>query len=248
MTIRYVCGLFGVLTAVSVATAQDEPPPSELLPKIVSAAAAVGRGAKASNVVPSTFRAQLVVDNRFKEGDARNRAGKMHCLVCEYGLSPVVAVFVRADLKGDTAGLVNLLKGVDTLTPKYRADKLAAFAMFLKLDGGTKVVTVKRADGTEAKVVTDLEYPDDEDRATKAEEVKALAGKVGTINVPFGLAPTKSAAITAFAISDVPVTVVIYNRMRIVQRWELKLNELTPAKIEEILAATAEMASGNKKK
>ena len=59
------------------------------------------------DVVPSTFRAFLVTDSRFpplKEGEGKdatevpnplNRSGKIHCLVCENGLAPVVAIFVR---------------------------------------------------------------------------------------------------------------------------------------------------------
>src|SRR6188474_2237048 len=62
-----------------------------------------------ADVIPSTFRAFLVTDTRFppiKEGEGKdakqrpnplNRAGKIHCLVCENGLAPVVAVFVRPE-------------------------------------------------------------------------------------------------------------------------------------------------------
>ncbi len=39
----------------------------------------------------------------------------------------------------------------------------------------------------------------------------------------------------------VPITVIIYNRMRMVERWELKSDELTDAKIEEILKAVEGM-------
>ena len=93
----------------------------------------------------------MVVDNRFplvmkpekgpirdENRDPKDRTGKIHCLVCENGLSPVIAIFVRGDLKAEkagapdrTAGLKKLIKGADTLIPKYRSDKLAAFAMFL---------------------------------------------------------------------------------------------------------------------
>src|SRR6476646_8325141 len=89
-----------------------------------------------ADVVPATFRAFLVTDNRFppiKEGegkDARetpnplNRSGKIHCLVCENGLAPVVAIFVRPEAKafGAESGLARLIKGVNTLIPKYRGE------------------------------------------------------------------------------------------------------------------------------
>ena len=216
-------------------------------------------GRDTSNVVPSTFRAQLVVDNRFPpknkppkndgDRDPRDRTGKMHCLVCEYGLSPVVAIFVRGDVAklGPADGLSKLIKGTDALIPKYRSDKLGAFVMFLKLDGGTKAVTVKADDGSDTKIAVDLEYPHDEMRAAKVAEVQTYASVVGADNVPFGLAADKSATVTAWKVEETaPVTVVIYNRMRIAQRWSLKYDELTDAKIAEILSATETMVRGTK--
>jgi hypothetical protein len=176
----------------------------------------------------------------------------MHCLVCENGLSPVVAVFVRSDLKGlgANSGLGKLIKGTDALIPKYRSDKLAGFAMFLKLEGGTKLVTVKKPDGTEEKVEAPKEYPDTEvdKREAAVKEVADFAAAVGAENVPFGLAPTTSPSITAFAIGDeTPVTVIIYKGLRMAQRWELKTDDLTDAKVGEILDATEEMITGVKK-
>jgi hypothetical protein len=234
MTIRHAATALWLLAAVALAGRADLPiaPPK--------------------NVVPSTFRAQLVVDDRFKEPitnpdgskgpDPRNRTGKIHCLVCEHGLAPVVAVFVRADTADAKVepGLTKLLKATDALLPKYRADKMAAFAMFLSLDGGRKLV--KLADGSE--VETDKEYPDDEKRDAKAKDVKDYAAKTATPGIPFGLAPATSTALTAFAIGDEPVTVVIYNRLRIVNRWALKADDLTDEKIDAIMQATQAMITG----
>jgi hypothetical protein len=80
-----------------------------------------------------------------------------------------------------------------------------------------------------------------------AKELRDYAAAVGADNVPFGLAPTTSPSITAFGIGDTPVTIIIYNRLRMVQRWELKLEDLTDEKINEILAATEAMIGGKKK-
>ncbi|MBY0460762.1 MAG: hypothetical protein K2V38_25870 [Gemmataceae bacterium] len=221
-----------------------------------------------SNVVPSTFRAQLVVDNRFtpkvapKAGeppkdadrDPRDRTGKMHCLVCEYGLSPVVAVFVRADPAklAEADGLSKFLKRLDFATnnplrprdgllARYQADKMGAFVMFLTLDGGQERVTVKGASGADEQVIVDKEYPHDEKRDEKREAVRKYFDAVKTDKVPFGLAADKSAALTAFQVGDAPVTVVIYNRMRIANRWALKSDDLTDAKIAEIVAGVEDM-------
>jgi hypothetical protein len=263
MTIRHAVATFGVLVGIVLAARADEPAPPKgpsALDTALGAATAVARGATVANVVPATFRAQLVVDNRFKQMvkeadgteslDPRNRTGKIHCLVCEYGLSPVVAVFVRSDLKDAKAegGLGKLIKGVDALVPKYRSDKLAAFAMYLKLAGGPKLVTVKAPDGSDEKVEAAKEYPDDEKRDAYVKEVKDFATALAADNVPFGLAPTTSPSVTAFGIGeDAPVTVIIYNRLRMARRWELKLDDLTDEKIGEILAAAEEMIAGKKK-
>lgn len=259
MTIRHVVVAFGVLAGAALAAPGQEPEPkkSPLSPTAtaLSATATVVRGATVANVVPSSFRAQLVVDNRFKtmvknqdgteSPDPRNRTGKIHCLVCEYGLAPVVAIFVRSDLKDAKAtdGLGKLIKGTDALIPKYRSDKLAAFTMYLKLEGGTKLV--KALDGSDEKVPAPKEYPDDENRDAHAKHLRDFATAVTADNVPFGLAPTTSPAIASFAIDDAtPITVVIYNRLRMAQRWELKADDLTDDKIREILGATETMISG----
>jgi hypothetical protein len=225
-----------------------------------------------ADVVPSTFRAFLVTDSRFPalrdadgkvlkgpDGkdvpDPRNRQGKIHCLVCENGLTPVVAVFVRSDLDAlnPSGGVAKLAKSLNALIPKYRADKLAGFVMFLRLQGGTKVVTVKtkQADGSEAetKVEQDLEFPDDENRDAYVGKIQKFASALDVPNVPFGLAAEKSKALAAWGVRDTDeVTVVVYNRMRVVgQPWRFaKDTDLTPAKIDEILKS-AESAITNKK-
>jgi hypothetical protein len=263
MTIRHAVAALGALAGAALAAPAQEPAapaaPRSAHQTAVLAAAALARGATAANVVPGTFRAHLVVDKRFKPGkdpegrevrDPRNRTGNIHCLVCENGLSPVVAIFVRADLKGATAdgGLGKLIKGTDALLPKYRADKLAAFVTYLKLDGGPKLVTVKGADGGDEKVEAAKEYPDDEKRDAYAKEVSDYAAALAVENVPFGLAPTTAPSIAAFGIEEgTPVTVIIYNRLRMVRRWELKLDDITDEKVGEILAATEQMIVGKKK-
>jgi hypothetical protein len=225
-----------------------------------------------ADVIPSPFRAFLVTDGRFPplqdaEGnllkgpdgknlpDPRNRQGQIHCLVCEAGLAPVVAIFARADL--DTlqpdSGLGKLTKRLDELIPKYRSDKLAGFVMFLRLEGGTKVVTVKTklADGSEAetKVEQDLEFPDDEKRDVHAKKIEAFAAALDVPNVPFGLAAEKSKALTAWGVQDTDeVTVIFYQRMRVVgQPWRFARDaDLTDAKIDEMLKAVQAAIRGRK--
>jgi hypothetical protein len=216
------------------------------------------------DVIPSTFRAFLVTDSRFppiKTGEGKNvqerpnplnRAGKIHCLVCENGLAPVVAVFVRPEAKafGAESGLAKLAKGVNGLIPKYRADKLASFVMFLNLDGGKKAIKIPGAEGgTDTSLTVDQEYPDDEKRDTYTAEIREFANAVNTPNVPYGLAANKSDALTAWKIGEKDdITVVLYYRMRVVgQPWRFaKASDLTDEKVAEILKAT-ENAITNRK-
>jgi hypothetical protein len=209
-----------------------------------------------ADVIPSAFRAFLVTDGRFPpvkvEGkepqpDPRNRTGKLHCLVCENGLAPVIAVFVRADpqtLSRDK-GVADLVMKANAMisNPKYRANKLAAFVMFPRLEGGTKIVTVKTVqDGVEmeSKIEQYLEYPDDEKRDEHAAKIRDFATALNAPNVPFGLAAEKSKALMDWGIKETDeVTVVVYYRMRKVGKpWTFeKATDLTDEKVTEILKA-----------
>lgn len=215
-----------------------------------------------ADVIPSPFRMFMVTDDRFEplkdaenktlvgpDGkpvpNPKNRKDKIHCLVCENGLAPMVVAFVRANPKGLGAdsGVGRLAKGLNALIPDYRGDKLGGFVAFLNLEGGTKVVTVKtkRPDGTEGeeKVEVDLEYPDTDylKRDEAVNEVRKLAEALGVPNVPFGLAPSKSKALTAWGVKDADVTVFFYYRMRKVgPGWTFaKDADLTQEKVDEIL-------------
>jgi len=215
------------------------------------------------DVVPSNFRMYLVTDTRFeppKDADGKplkgpdgkamqspkNRQGKLHCLVCEYGLNPVVAIFVRPEAKvlGGDSGVAKLIKGLNAAIPKNRFDKLAGFVAFLNLEGGTKVVTIKtkKPDGTDAeeKIEQDKEYPDDEKRDVYANDIRAFANALNAPHVPFGLAPTKAKAITAWDVKEGDdVTVVVYYHMRkFGEVWRFKeFKDLTDEKVAEILKA-----------
>jgi hypothetical protein len=271
-TLLVAPALAGLLILTSVATSADDPKKDD--PK------AETKTELPPDVVPSTFRMFLVSDKRFdslrdpetkmplkgpdgKEvPDPKNREGKIHCLVCEYGLNPVVATFIRADAGSLDAesSVGKLLKGVDALVAKHRADKLAAFAAFLRLDfkdekgipnNDQKVVTVttKNAAGmdVETKVNQYKEYPDDENRNEYALAIDKLAQKLNTRNIPYGLAAEKSQTITDWGIKNDEVTVIIYYRMRIVGQWRFaKAADLTPEKVAEILKATEEAFAGKK--
>jgi hypothetical protein len=221
------------------------------------------------NVVPSAFRAFLVTDGRFpsakapdgkEQPDPRNRSGKIHCLVCENGLAPVIAVFVRlkgpaSDL-GTDKGVADLITKTNRMIsqPQYRANKLASFVMFLRLVGGSKDVTVKTKQGkdeVETKVKEDLEFPDEDDlkRAEYVDDIKKFAAALNVPNVPLGLVAEKSKALTEWGVKDTDdVTVVLYYRMRKVGKpWTFaKYDDLTDEKVNEILKTAADLLADKK--
>lgn len=210
--------------------------------------------------VPSTFRSFIASDTRLPLTDARNRQNKIHCLVCENGLAPVIAVFAKSVPAADSP-LAKLFQAVQPLIPKYRGDRFGSYAIFLRTDPGTKSVDVKQADGSEKKETLDKEFPDD-DRTREADvngkkeilflsgdevkAVQALAKAVATPQIPFGIAATKSKTTEAFGIDDDAdsITILLYNRLFIAKRWTLKMDELTDEKIKEIVTAAEETITG----
>lgn len=204
--------------------------------------------------VPETFRAYLAADARFTpkgtmpgvrkgwtvdastkvkadDRDPRDRTGKMHCLVCEYGPAPVVAVFVRSDLKGldATSGVAQLAQGLEVLIPKYRGDKLAAFMMFLQLEGEYQAEA------------------NDDTRDDLAAQVRGLAVAANATYVPFGLAPKQSKEIAEWGVGEnAQVVVVFYDRMRVERRWSFDADP-TPAQVKEVLDAVEQHLDPTKK-
>lgn len=230
-----LCGLFAALGAAALAQDEKQDPPK---PKKV--------------VVPDSYRAYLVTDARFlprvnapldrktwtvdasvklklDDRDARDRTSKIHCLVCENGPNPVLAIFTRQDPKGADpgSGAVKLAQDLDKLIPKYRADKLAGFLVFLCLDG---------------------EYPaekNDDTRDQLAQQVRDVAIAANTTYVPFGIAAKQSETNTTWGIGDADqVTVVFYYRMRIEKRWTFDAGGPTPEQMKEILDTIEKAITG----
>src|SRR5437660_1362098 len=142
MTRRRTAGLLALFALLPLAAAGRDDPPK-------TGAKAGGRTA-----IPAALPAFVVLDDRYPhrgpadakpdqlkpdQRDPKDRTDKIHDLVTENGLAPVVAVFVRADAKtfGPESGLAKLTKALDAecRKPKNRADKLAAFVVFLKVEG-----------------------------------------------------------------------------------------------------------------
>lgn len=253
MKLATVLSVFGIFLALAAAAQDPKDPP----------AAGATTGQK-DQLVPSPFRAYIVVDDRFppkvagspkaEDRDPKNRTDKMHCLVCEHGLNPVVAVFVRVD----DAKKITPATGVGKLAiemnklmtqPEYRGAKLAGFTIFLRLEGPTKSVTVVNPDKSQSVVELDAEYPDDEKRDDYARDIRDGASDIKAPNVVFGLAPMKSKSATAWGIADEDeVTVVVFNRIRVLNRWKFKVEAgPTDDEVKQIIGTVEESITGVKK-
>ncbi len=205
----------------------------------------------ATGVVPTPLRGFVVADPRFppvatpdgkQERDLRDRTGRIHSFVTEYGLSPVVVVFTRSDPKTVTAdtGLGKLIQTIDRILPKYRPDKLNAMVVFLRTASGEKAVKLTDAAGVETQVAADKEYPDDEERDRHVQAIRDWIGALKVMNVPVVLAPETSQAAKAWGIDDKDeIVVVVYTRLRLVAPpWKFPNRDaITDTHIAEIQKA-----------
>ena len=67
--------------------------------------------------------------NAYNITGPKKNQDRFHCLVCEYGLDPVVLVFKKGSDFGEP--FVRLLKGIDTAVVKNNRARLHAFAVVL---------------------------------------------------------------------------------------------------------------------
>ena len=211
---------------------------------VLAAAGPAQDDKSAGKGVPAGFRSFIVVDERFPPKadpatkgttpDPRDRTAKMHDLVVEQGLNPVALVFTRTDpAKAAGSAPANLAQGLDPLVAKYRANNFAAALTFLTLVREYPQDDRRRPDGAFL-------------RELQADAVRGLANQLKTPRVTFGLAAAKSDQTAAWGIGDDEETVVVlYNRMRIVQRWDFKVGSPpNDEQVKTILDAAEKVASG----
>ena len=87
--------------------------------------AKIQSGVKVGDVLPGPFDAYNV--------NGKTAKGRQHCLVCDFGLSPVVMVFAREPAEGKDGPLMSLLSKLDDAVGRYLDDRnLGSFAIFLE--------------------------------------------------------------------------------------------------------------------
>jgi hypothetical protein len=185
----------GFLFSMAVATAQDAATPAGPLKK--------------GSAVPSTFRALVAADDRYAKDNPRNRVQKMHDLVTDNGLNPVLVAFVRTAPAAGSPG-EKLGKEMSALFAKYKADRLGTFIVFLTLD---------------------QEYQLDTDRDAKRQAAEALfaqlKGTEANFGVPFAIAAKASPETKAWTLEDKDeVAIFYYNRMTVQNAWRFAADQL----------------------
>src|SRR5438132_2282905 len=142
-------------------------------------------------------------------------AGDPHCLVCEYGLRPVVAVFARS-VPEEKDPLATLLRKIDDTVANRQAAELRGFAAFLNADYANE-------DSRKA-LVGKLE--------NIAKDLKKVILCVGDDKGPEKYNINK----------DADVTVVLYNKHQVVANFAFAKEKLTDKDVNEIVAAIEKMA------
>jgi hypothetical protein len=197
--------------------------------------------AKVSAEVPGTFRSFIVVDDRFaprktpvvvpEDRDPRDRTGKMHCVVCEFGLNPAVLVLTRAN-PAEGSPVAKLAQKLDaTLQSRdAKAKSVNGAVIFLTLNSEYPTDIARNAAG---------EFL----REGKSKSVRDLATQLKTPKLVYGLAARNSPEAVAWGLADADETeVVVYDRMKPVKKWNFAEGGPTDADIDAIDAAVKALA------
>ena len=144
-------------------------------------------------------------------------ASSPHCLVCEFGLKPVAAVFVREvpmDVE-KSKSLLDLLTKLDDAVATNQKAELCAFPVFLS-----------------------KEYADEATRKTAVKRLEDLSTKFKNLVVSVGGpdGPEKYNLNTA-----AEVTVLLYSRSKVIANFAYGKDKLTDKDVETILEAVKKM-------
>lgn len=189
---------------------------------------------KIGEAIPSNFRAYLVNDDRFEKGSPRNRPRKMHDLVSEYGLNPVLAAFSRTAPAADTP-VEKLALEMGDLVAEFKAQRLGSMMIFLTLDN-----EFPAEDNTDKKAEKKAETVDAfwrhlDGKMPVVDDAKKEKRRVG---VPMGLAPKTAAASWGLGIED--LIVVYYDRMTVKKTWSFTAEKPLTAEDIKSIRSTVE--------
>jgi hypothetical protein len=171
---------------------------------------------QASGAVQSGPQVGSMIPGPFQPINATgSRVGMPHCLVCEYGVDPVVAIFSREDpgKVSDNKPLVDLLKKVDEAVGKHANDRLHAFAVLLSDSFANQDVRT-----TQLKALAD---------AGNSNELKHVVLALDTAAGPPDYKLGK----------DADVTVLVYKEHKVLANFAYAKDKLTDKDVAAIVAA-----------
>jgi hypothetical protein len=151
--------------------------------------------------------------------------GLYHSLVCEYGLGPVVMVFVRERRDGKDMAVAELLQKLDEALPTYQPEGLRGFAVVLSPDARSSVFEEKTEDVD--KVL------EEEDRREKLQaRLEPLAAQLKNLV----LATYPAEGPKGYNLSPkAEVTVLLYDRMKVRESWAFREGQLNAEGVAQAL-------------
>lgn len=211
-----VLTLLGVTTllALSSLTRGDEPKSAS--------------GPKIDAQVPGSFR-PFNVTGKYKD--------KFHSPITEYGLNPVIGVFVRGSDVSDDFGK-KFLKKLDGYIDKYDRSSLRGFVVFLNddvLDDEQRASpSTKQADV----------FKDDDLRATLAEKLRAASTALELKDLPFSV--YSAAGPKGYNLKE-DVTVVLYYNHEVKKVFAFQMDDLKEDAVKKVLDAIVDKLVTRKK-
>lgn len=178
---------------------------------------------KSADAVPGTFRSYIVLDQRTDPKDPkgkRNVTGFQHDLIVGNELNPTVAVFARTQATKADEPVAVLVGKLKELATTHKTLDLGAYLFF---------------------PILDKSYTDDPKAAATGDALKKWAEGVAVGPVVVGLCEKESEQTKAWNLpADQGVTIVFYNRMKVVKRWDLAADGLTAEVIDAVAAKVNE--------
>jgi hypothetical protein len=222
--------LLATLLLVWTLRAGDEPKPD---PEKPDAPPAKDK-AKASDDLPGPFRPFNISGRgvervnqeirKFRKQDEKDKSrepdrGTFHCLVSEHGLNPVVMVLVRGT--DPSPALLDLLKKLDAAVEKNQNARLASFVVFL---------TEKMVDG---KIIDLVEMDDEREEEVAQVEARTKNAELKNLAVALDVYPTIKELFKLR--DDAEVTVIIYNKLKVLSTLAFPKDELNEAGVQKVL-------------
>jgi hypothetical protein len=165
-------------------------------------------------------------------------AGSPHCLVCEFGLWPTVALFTH-ELPEPGKPLAILLQKLDAAVGKYHDARLRSFAVFQ--NDGYRTSALRRF----------IVFPNDE-AAKEEQDRKELIGRLEKAAADLDLknlvlCVSPAAGPEKYNINkDAEVTVLLYDKLKVVENYTLPKGRLDERYINSILASVDQLVGAKK--